>query len=56
MPTISANAGTIGDEPEKGQIIFGSNTKYAWPIPGYTSISSPFGKRTAPTSGASTYH
>lgn len=56
VPTISANAGTKGDEPEKGQIIFGNNTKYAWPIPGYTSISSPFGKRTAPTSGASTYH
>lgn len=44
VPTISANAGTKGDEPEKGQIIFGSNTKYAWPIPGYTSISSPLEK------------
>ena len=30
--------------------------KFCWPIPGYTTISSPFGKRTAPTSGASTYH
>lgn len=27
-----------------------------WPIPGYTYISSYFGKRTSPTSGASTYH
>lgn len=44
------------DTTEKGQIIIGENSKYAWPIPGYTLISSPFGKRTAPTSGASTYH
>jgi len=27
-----------------------------WPLPGYTSISSPFGKRKAPTGGASSYH
>ena len=29
---------------------------FTWPIPGYTSISSPFGKRNAPTSGASSFH
>lgn len=29
---------------------------FTWPIPGYTSISSYFGKRSAPTGGASTYH
>lgn len=29
---------------------------FSWPIPGYTSISSPFGKRVSPTSGASSYH
>lgn len=29
---------------------------FVWPIPGYTNISSYFGKRTAPTSGASSYH
>ncbi len=33
-----------------------ANSKYVWPIPGYTKITSPFGKRTAPTAGASTYH
>ena len=29
---------------------------FTWPIPGYTSLSSPFGKRNAPTSGASSFH
>lgn len=30
--------------------------KFIWPVPGYTYISSYFGYRTAPTSGASSYH
>lgn len=29
---------------------------FVWPIPGYKRISSPFGRRTSPTSGASSYH
>ena len=29
---------------------------YNWPIPGYTRVSSPFGRRTAPATGASTFH
>lgn len=29
---------------------------FTWPIPGYSTISSNFGKRSAPTGGASTYH
>lgn len=33
-----------------------SGDGFFWPIPGYTYISSYFGKRTSPTSGASTYH
>lgn len=41
---------------EKGELIFYGNTNYAWPIPGYTRISSYFGKREKPTQGASTYH
>ncbi len=32
------------------------DTEYLWPAPGYTSINSYFGKRDAPTSGASSYH
>ena len=29
---------------------------FVWPIPGYTRISSPFGKRNSPTAGASSFH
>lgn len=29
---------------------------FVWPIPGYTKISSPFGKRISPTNGASSSH
>ncbi len=29
---------------------------FIWPIPGYTKITSPFGKRKSPTSGASSSH
>lgn len=39
------------------KVIIGINPNgFIWPIPGYTSISSPFGKRNAPTSGASSFH
>ena len=33
-----------------------SKDGFFWPIPGYTYISSYFGKRNSPTTGASTYH
>lgn len=33
-----------------------SDNNYIWPIPGYTSITSSFGKRYSPTAGASSYH
>ena len=29
---------------------------FIWPISGYTNISSPFGRRSSPTAGASSYH
>lgn len=54
IPTMSAD--TELKPVEKGEKIFYGNLNFAWPIPGYTSISSPFGKRVAPTSGASTFH
>ena len=37
-------------------IFIDTSGEYVWPIPGYTRISSYFGKRTAPTAGAATYH
>ena len=43
-------------EIDEEQIFFYGNENFAWPIPGYTKISSYFGKRFAPTEGASTYH
>lgn len=31
-------------------------SEFYWPLPGNKNITSPFGKRTSPTTGASTYH
>ena len=47
---------TISPEINENQIIFYGSKNFAWPIPGYTVISSYYGKRSAPTAGASTYH
>ena len=33
-----------------------SHSSFKWPIPGYTRISSYFGRRNSPTKGASSYH
>ena len=33
-----------------------SSSEFCWPIPGYTRISSYFGKRNSPVAGASSYH
>ena len=33
-----------------------SNSLFYWPVPGYTRISSYFGKRNSPTLGASSFH
>ena len=38
------------------EIISTNPDGFVWPIPGYTKISSPFGKRISPTSGASSSH
>ncbi len=37
-------------------LILSDNSEYIWPIPGYTKITSPFGKRNSPTAGASSFH
>lgn len=37
-------------------LILDDDSKYVWPIPEYTKITSPFGKRKSPTAGASTFH
>lgn len=47
----STNSNSINPE-----IIKFNPNGFVWPIPGYTKISSPFGKRTSPTTGASTSH
>jgi murein DD-endopeptidase MepM/ murein hydrolase activator NlpD len=39
-----------------GEIIDFNPNGFVWPLPGYTKISSPFGKRPAPTGGASSFH
>lgn len=38
------------------KLILDDDSKYVWPISGYTKITSPFGKRVSPTVGASSFH
>ena len=56
IPIIQCN--DINQDVNNGEIINLDPNKYGfiWPIPGYTRISSYFGKREKPTQGASTYH
>lgn len=42
-------------EINQGEIVI-SQLGFAWPIPGYTTITSYFGKRKSPTQGASSFH
>lgn len=37
-------------------LILDDDSEFVWPIPGYEKITSPFGKRTSPTAGASSFH
>ena len=55
IPTMTVNSNSE-EISQKKDLVFYGNSNFAWPIPGYTAISSNFGKRNAPTSGASTYH
>lgn len=36
--------------------VYSFSDEFLWPVPGYTTITSQFGNRVAPTSGASSYH
>lgn len=55
VPPTTAQGGTTGGSGGSGGGTGGSGG--AWLIPcNYTSITSPFGNRQSPTSGASTYH
>ena len=40
----------------QGEILAFNPNGFVWPTPGYTRINSHFGKRNAPTKGASTFH
>lgn len=52
IPVLYANSTySISDKS-----IVNSSYDFIWPIPNYVNISSAFGKRTSPTSGASSYH
>ncbi|MBR3002267.1 MAG: M23 family metallopeptidase [Clostridia bacterium] len=53
-PTILGNQ--ITPKTEQPQIIQTNPGGFVWPLPGYTRISSPFGKRVSPTTGASSSH
>lgn len=33
-----------------------SSSGFCWPVPGYTTITSPYGRRISPTYGASSFH
>lgn len=55
IPIIQSGNFNLSNSPNKEIIDFNPDG-FVWPIPGYTSISSNFGKRTAPTSGASSFH
>ena len=54
IPIIYSNYYVYTDEYYEQILLSGDG--FFWPLPGYTYISSYFGKRKSPTSGASSYH
>ena len=53
IPTYSNG---LNEEDNNGQVLAFNPNGFVWPLPGYTRISSFFGKRKTPTSGASSSH
>ncbi len=57
IPIIQSSDLNFSNSSSKEFIVLSPNSYgFIWPIPGYTSISSHFGKRNAPTGGASSFH
>lgn len=56
IPTIASNSDFEIINPEISGSFDMSNSSFYWPVPGYTRISSYFGKRNSPTAGASSFH
>lgn len=54
IPTINFNSSDFSYN--NGYSVLIDNFNYSWPSPGYTYITSYFGKRNSPTSGGSSYH
>ena len=48
--------GNSSGATSNGEILDFNPNGFVWPTPGYTRINSYFGKRNAPTAGASTFH
>lgn len=56
IPTIANNSNLEITNPEISGSFDISSSLFYWPVPGYTRISSYFGKRNSPTAGASSFH
>ena len=56
IPIVQSGDIKLNSEKNSGEIIDINPNGFVWPLPGYTRISSYFGKRVSPTSGASSSH
>lgn len=56
LPFSSSFPETFGISNSINYPIDISNCDFVWPIPGYSKITSPYGKRNLPTVGASSFH